>query len=246
MVNKYLNYNMLEMSLSCPSQTSLTDNELNQTFGDGVIQGLLPISAPSSADRDGSGLLTKTAIDGIVSSLKSSGVIPQPKSADGGELYLKKQTDLLKNVQAEYCFYDARYKYSLNKLFTAINNGYINNTPDTQAVIQKYLTSTQALNRRLNDLTQITNAVTEYMLSSTSDLEQEIRSFEKQITELQGKLLEQNKLISSNQAVSELNKQMVKFTEQKAKYSNNLLGLYSFLNVVALGLLVYVYKSASN
>ena len=58
------------------------------------------------------------------------------------------------------------------------------------------------------------------------------------------KLQKQNKIISSNQATMEINKQMVKFTEQKAKYSNNLLGLYSFLNIVALGILVYVYKSA--
>jgi uncharacterized membrane protein len=58
------------------------------------------------------------------------------------------------------------------------------------------------------------------------------------------KLDAQNKIITSNQAVTELNKQMVKFTEQKGKYSDNLLGLYSFLNIVALGLLIYVYKSA--
>jgi len=37
---------------------------------------------------------------------------------------------------------------------------------------------------------------------------------------------------------------MVKFSEEKNRYSANLLKLYSFLNVVALGLLVYVYKAA--
>ena len=83
------------------------------------------------------------------------------------------------------------------------------------------------------------------MLSTTSLSEVEIKAFDKKIRDKQEKLQKQNSIITSSQATAELNKQMVKFTEQKAKYSNNLLGLYSFLNVVALGLLVYVYKSSS-
>jgi hypothetical protein len=37
---------------------------------------------------------------------------------------------------------------------------------------------------------------------------------------------------------------MVKYSEEKARYTDNLLKLYSFLNVVALGLLVYVYRAS--
>jgi len=118
------------------------------------------------------------------------------------------------------------------------------NTGDTQAAIQKYLGLTQQLNQRLNDLTQITNAITEDMLSSATDIEADIKAFDKRIKEQKDKLDAQNKIISSGQAVTKLNKQMVRFTEEKARYSDNLLKLYSFLNIVALGLLVYVYKSA--
>jgi hypothetical protein len=39
---------------------------------------------------------------------------------------------------------------------------------------------------------------------------------------------------------------MVKYSEEKARYSDNLLKMYSFLNVVALGLLIYVYKAAGD
>ena len=231
------------MSFSCPAKTALTDTELSQTFGNGVTQGLLPSAPNPASDRDGSGMLNKNAVQSIIASLKGSGVVP-PASSGNAEVFVKKQAELLKNVKAEYCFYESRYKYSLEKLFDAINQGYMNNTGDTQASIQKYLTSTQALNQRLNDLTQIINGVTDDMLSSTTNLESEIKAFDKQIKEQQKKLAAQNNIISSNQAVTTINKQMVKFTEQKAKYSDNLLGLYSFLNIIALGLLVYVYKSA--
>ena len=231
------------MSFSCPNQTSLTDTDLNATFGNGTVQGLLPSSAKPASDRDGNGMLNKNAIQSIISSLKGSGVIPNVQTTTP-EIYTKKAQDLLKNVQSEYCFYEARYKYSLQRLLNAIQQGYMNNTGDVQNAVQRYLGTTQGLNQRLNDLTQIINGVTDDMLSSTNNLQDEIQAFDKQIREQKTKLDAQNKIISSNQAASELNKQMVKFTEQKAKYSDNLLGLYSFLNIVALGLLIYVYKSA--
>ena len=244
MVNKYKNkVKDSRMSFSCPAKTALTDTELSQTFGNGVVQGLLPSSPNGSSDRDGSGILNKNAVQSIISSLKGAGVIPTATTSNP-DVFMKKQAELLKNVQDEYCFYESRYKYSLEQLFNSINLGYMNNTGDAQASIQKYLQSTQALNQRLNDLTQIINGVTDDMLSSTTNLESEIKAFDTQIKEQQAKLTEQNKIISSSQAVTTINKQMVKFTEQKAKYSDNLLGLYSFLNIVALGLLVYVYKSA--
>jgi hypothetical protein len=231
------------MSFSCPNQTSLTDTDLNATFGNGTVQGLLPSSANPASDRDGKGMLNKNAVQSIISSLKGSGVVPNVQTTTP-EIYNKKAQDLLKNVQSEYCFYEARYKYSLQRLLNTIQQGYMNNTGDVQNGVQRYLGTTQGLNQRLNDLTQIINGVTDDMLSSTNNLQDEIQAFDKQIREQKTKLDAQNKIISSNQAASELNKQMVKFTEQKAKYSDNLLGLYSFLNVVALGLLIYVYKSA--
>ena len=57
------------------------------------------------------------------------------------------------------------------------------------------------------------------------------------------KLAQQNKIISSSDAVTKLNKEMVKYTEEKNRYTENLLKTYSVLNIVALGLLIYIYKS---
>ncbi len=228
---------------TCPTKTAITDTELSQIFTNGVKPGLLPSSSPGASDRDGNGLLNSTSLQATISSLKGSGIIPSPKKTSP-EMFVMKQQELIKDIQTEYCFYESRYKYSLDQLFNSISIGYSNNTGDVQTSIQKYLVSTQTLNQKLNDLVQIINAITEDMLSTTTGLEAEIKAFDKQMREEKEKLQKQNKIISSNQATLEINKQMVKFTEQKAKYSNNLLGLYSFLNIVALGLLVYVYKSA--
>lgn len=230
--------------MSCPAKTAITDSELNQTYSNKDKPGILPSSSPSSSDRDGNGMLKDTAIKALIGSLKGSGIIPTATPKGNPEEFMRKQQELLKNIEAEHCFYEARYKYSLEQLFKNINMGYMNNTGDVQGAIQTSLASTQALNQKLNDLTQIINGITEDMMSSTNSLQAETKALDAKMKEQKKKLDAQNKIISSNQAVTELNKQMVKFTEQKAKYSNNLLGLYSFLNIVALGLLIYVYKSA--
>ena len=222
-----------------------TDTDLNQTYSNDNKPGLLPSSPPSASDRDSTGILKQEVIANIVKSLKSQGIIPALAVTDDYESFVLRQDELLKNIDAEYVFYESRYKTALNNLFNTIREGYLNNTADIQYVIQSKLAISQNLNKKLNDLTQIINGVTEDMLASTSDLEGKIKTFDKQNKEHQIKLQEQNKIITSSQATTELNKQMVKFTEQKSKYSNNLLGLYSFLNVVALGLLVYVYKSSN-
>ena len=172
------------MAITCPTQASFTDNELNQTFGDAKITGVLP-STPST-DRDSSGMINTAAIAKIVASLKTAGIVPvaTTKDTDG---YIAKEAEFLKTIQAEYCHYDSRYKYALEKLFGAIRDGYNSNTADTSGTIQKYLSLTQTLNKRLNDLTQIINGVIDDMLKVTSEMEAEIAAFVKKIQEQQVK-----------------------------------------------------------
>lgn len=231
------------MSLTCPNTTALTDAEIDQTFGNTTTVGLLSLTPNNPSDRDSNGILNDTAVQTIVNSLKSSGIIPTPTPTNA-EVFISKQKSIIANVQSEYCFYYSRYKYSLEKLLNAIRQGYITNSQENQRLVQKYLQSTQTLNKKLNDLTQIVNGVTNEMLTKNTDLETEIQNLDRQIKEQQKKLAEQNKIISSSEAVTKLNKEMVKYTEEKARYTDNLLKMYSVLNVVALGLLIYVYKSA--
>jgi hypothetical protein len=232
------------MAFNCPKKSSLTETELNQTY-QATTPGLLPSSPNASSDRDENGMLKPEIVSSIIVSLKKMGTVPIANSATA-DMYVTKVKEFLVNVKAEYCFYDSRYKYSLERLFGAVRQGYITNTTDTQAMIQKYLSLSQGLNRRLNDLIQIINGATEDMLRSSDTLEEEIVTFNKKIKELKDKLEEQNKIITSNESVTKIRKEMVKFTEEKARYSGNLLQMYSFLNIVALGLLVYVYKAASD
>lgn len=229
----------------CPRQTISTDSELSATFGDATNVGVLPGTPNPSSDRDAKGKLTQSALSIIVTKLKGSGKIP-PSTGYTPEEFIQKQQALIQSLQTEYCFYESRYMYALDRVFNAIRSGYLTNTEDKKAIVERYLDSTKVLNLRLNDLTQIMNAITEHMLTTSDSIQEEIIRYNKQIKIQKENLDKQNKIINSGEAATNIRKEMVKYTEEKAKYTDNLLKLYSFLNIVTLGLLVYIYKAADN
>ena len=228
------------MSFTCPVETNLSPNQLTADFpGE---KRLLP-SSILPTDRNGEGMLTATMLSDWVGRLEGSGLLPVLKGTTPSA-YTAKVSALLHSAKQEYCFYDSRYRASLQYLFTAIRNATTNNTAEAKQVIDTRLQTTQTLNRKVNDIIQIMNAITDKMMKSSTTLQSEIEQFNKRLREQRDKLEEQNKIIQSNEAAMRLQKEMVKYSQEKARYSDNLLKMYSFLNIVALGLLVYVYKAA--
>ena len=192
---------------NCPKQTISTDSELERTFGDGTIVGVLPNTPNGVSDRDDKGKLLPTALSTILTSLKGKGIIPSATSYTE-DVFIEKQTNMIQNIQSEYCFYEARYKYSLDKLFSAVKSGYLTNSPDIQKSIQSILSITQTLNLRLNDLTQIINTISEDMLYTSNSLQEEIKQYNDKIQKQREKLDYQNSIISSSEAATKIRKEM--------------------------------------
>jgi hypothetical protein len=236
------------MAFTCPSKTDITSSQLGEVYTPSVTGGkkLLP-SSVSSTERDSTtGLLVPTALAAIISSLETDGTVPDPKKGTPST-YRARVKKLLEGAKNEYCFYDSRYRYSLEYLFSGIKSmAASTSSSELQQVVNTRLETAQTLNRKVNDLIQIMNAITEKMLSSSRTLQAEIDAFNTKLRAQRDKLEEQNKIIHSNEATMRIQKEMVKYTEEKSRYSDNLLKMYSFLNIVALGLLVYVYKAAGD
>jgi len=223
--------------MSCPlNAVSFTEDDLIKIYPN---QGLLPSPLSSDSDRE-NGMLKPDTVKTIVQNLKGSGIIPALTSTNA-EAFFTNQKNLLENIKSEYCFYYSMYAYCLQKLLKSISDGYLNTANSN--TITTYLNHTQMLNKKMNDLIQIINGVSEEMLQSSSIMDTEIKKFDNEARQLQLKLAQQNKIISSSDAVTKLNKEMVKYTEEKNRYTENLLKTYSVLNIVALGLLIYIYKS---
>ena len=105
------------MSFRCPSQTGLTEKDLVPYTGAGIL------SAADSTARDGQGMITPTAVASTLTTLRNTGVLPNIAGMTS-ENYSSKQRDFLTNVKKEYCYYESRYKYALDGLFSAIRDNY--------------------------------------------------------------------------------------------------------------------------
>jgi hypothetical protein len=253
------------MSLCQNQSTSFTDSDLTAEYGAGGQSGLLVAAALGSAGRDDSGLLSPTAVQAAARSLMTSGLVPlppqlgpmpgnqasqmNPKDQSRGseqeriDAFMRKDKAFLENLKREYCFYDARYKYALRQLITKLQAGYSDSNTQNQALIKKYLQLSQQLNQKLNDLTQLSNAITQLRLEQTQDQNAAINSLNAQLETRSNLLVKQNKILATEQGAANLYKDMTRYTKEKVDSTNNLLTFYSFLNITALGLLFYLYTA---
>lgn len=234
----------------CPTQdTSLTDTDLKSMYGTTTSPGLLPSDGFQQSDRESNGLLKADVLKTTVTSMTAAGKIPKPPSVSSNsgdiELYMKKNRQFIENLKLEYCFYDSRYKYALNQLFSKLKAGYSQTDLTNQSLIQTYLQASVALNMKLNDLSQIMNEITKQRLEQTQGQNSEINTINHALDQRSKKLSEQYKVLSSQQATAILYKDMVKYSKERADSTNNMLQLYSFMNIVMVGVLVYLYRSMS-
>ena len=233
--------------------TSMTDTSLQapytSTNGSPSLMGSANVASAERTDR---GLLTPTATLTAVKALKAQGLIPTPPTITSNsvsetgpiEAYMKQDQDFVTNLKAEYCYYDGRYRYALQQLIKGLQQGYTDSNTTNQQSIQNYLKLTQGLNRTLNDMTQLVNQITQQRRQETKDQSTSINSLNQELVSRGNQLGAQNDILQKEQGAANLYKEMVKFTREKANYTNNMLALYSFLNITALGLLFYIYRSA--
>ncbi len=156
-----------------------------------------------------------------------------------------KETATMGKIQDEYCFYYFRYKYSLETLFDKlVNTSKMNSLSDAdKADIQSKLTRAKNFNEKLNDIIQITNYIAEKRAKEMRDQNVEINTLNASIKSTFDTLQAHSKMLNSETSITDLRKRMVEFTEEKNRSASNLLSLYGFLNLVAIGLLFYIARS---
>lgn len=239
------------MTLCTSSTQSFTNTDLNALYnGQGPV---LPTPTPqgNSTDRDSSnaGLLKKEFLDAHIQRLKTANIIPAEPSLQSTisqdtalAQYTAALNNLVDNLKTEYCFYDARYKYAIRDLFTSIASATSTNATNGSLTAKTDICI--LLNYRLKDLSQTISAITESINTSTKGLNTNINSLNSELSSYFTKLRGQAEILKSEAPTAEIRKRMVEYTREKAKATNNLLSLYFFLDVVALGMLFYIYKAA--
>lgn len=156
-----------------------------------------------------------------------------------------KESSTMSKIQQEYCYNYFRYRYSLETLFDKLATTSKQPTlrDADKADIQSKLTRAKTYNEKLNDLIQITNFIAQKRATEMRQQNSEINTMNSDIKATFDTLQHHSKVLNSETSVTDLRKRMVEFTEEKNRSALNLLSLYGFLNLVAIGLLFYIARS---
>jgi len=184
-------------------------------------------SSPTQAE-----ILTKfreMADPPIITLLDSYGFTPLTSMSGTTPTALQSQLDSFNNkVKFTYCYYNKLYRTALANFFTTPAN----NEGRKLAI---------KLNIKLTILVAGIERIKTYFQSKAADIM--VTSNNSNLIQItSAKLQTQLQTLSSKDSDKQLYARMVEYTEEKNQAHRNLLGMYTVLNLVALGLIFYIAK----
>jgi len=170
-----------------------------------------------------------------------TGQVPQKK--------ISVSYDLLYSLQYEFCYYAKLYKTLLSDYITIQNT----TATDTQGssftttmkndLIKTLVNNLNVVNLRLKDITEICTVISARQTADISTMNTSVNKFLTSITANSKTLKDNATILSSSDRESRLRSRMIEYSDEKNSYANQLLAMYGFANLIALGLLFYIYKS---
>jgi hypothetical protein len=157
--------------------------------------------------------------------------------------------DLLYSLQYEFCYYAKLYKTLLSDYITIQNTtasdaGGATFTPTMKDnLIKTVINNLNAANLRLKDITEICTIISSRQSADLATMNTSVNRFLSNITANSRTLRENATTLSSKDMESRLRSRMIEYSDEKNAYANQLLAMYGFANLIAVGLLFYIYKS---
>lgn len=249
------------MPFCSAGNSSYTDTELQSTYTsqNTANPAIISVIEGNPRTRNEDGFLTSTSVSELVTRMISLNLIPSPPvstspgraiTENENTTYKTKDTSFKTNAKSEFCFYFQRYTYIQNKLITLLNSP----TPQT-AEFNRYLNMATALKKRLYDITYIIEGVknkrddpTDTINTILTDMKNEVNiissaSNTNTDTINSSTSINTTTTTTASEDVKNIRRQMMGYTKEKVRATENLLSLYSFMNIFAIGMLVYVYRS---
>lgn len=248
------------MSSCPPAQPTYTNSELTTRYSGGIMEA----TSPSDANRTSEGLLKPEYIASRIASLKAGNtplipaapVIPTPeqKNIDANvaiQAYVSKTENLKNIIKSEYCHYLGRYQFAIKKMVESIGSattsgtgvGTGNSGPSVAVAVRTYTDAAKIINTSLLDLSQLANGITEDQYNQAKEFNTRINDLNTEINNYFAVLRGHAAILKKEVPAVEIRKRMVEYTKEKSNAHRNLLSFYFFLDIVALGILFYVYKA---
>lgn len=243
------------MSFCGTTRTDLT-TATNLRAGYTAQNAVLPVTGlPADVDMSDDGKITDSWLTSALQRLQTSNIIPtvpslnstetnpfgRPEGVDPLKTYVEKEDAFKNSLKAEYCWYEQAYKKALENFLDSVVAASQASNPDTSS-IDNQLQLLKELNTKLNTLTQLTNRIALLRYQQTRELGDSINQLNDSLSSKRTSLQEHAKIFKSESAAADLHKRMVEYTLEKNKANGNLLGLYAVLNLLALGLVIYIAR----
>jgi len=162
-------------------------------------------------------------------------------------------------LQTEYCYYYKRYVFGLTQVLNTAkeasaiteSTAIVGSNPSITYNSAKI--TTQTINSKLNQLIQIMQKLQETRFKSLTGTDDSYYSkfSSSAANSLNGKLQAQQESLAAQSALlqsgsfnDDVKQSMIDYTLEKNSSSRNLLAVYGFMNIVAVGLLFYIYKAS--
>lgn len=237
-----------------PVVQQIVANRYNPTFtGNLSATGFWKPEASAALGNSG-GAVYQFFLDTNVPGKTYKVITPQAELASGltGQVPQKKVSvsyDLLYSLQYEFCYYAKLYKTLLSDYITIQNT----TASDQQAsaftttmkndLIKTLVNNLNVVNLRLKDITEICTIISARQTADISTMNDSVNKFLTSITANSKTLKDNASILSSKDRESRLRSRMIEYSDEKNAYANQLLAMYGFANLIALGLLFYIYKS---
>jgi hypothetical protein len=148
-------------------------------------------------------------------------------------------------IQNEFCYYYRRYIFALNKLLT---DATATNLP---ADYDATKTNTINLNKKLNHIIQLLQKLLQSRQNTLNNYygtevgQNGVQNANDTLNATLTTLQQHSTALENNQLEQTVKSSMIDYTIEKNESSRNLLAVYCFMNIVAVGILYQLYKSSS-
>jgi len=216
--------------VSCLPSGSVIDDQgnVNSATLKAHVEKLIRDTAPSISPDD----LSTATVRPV-----SQTIIPSP-----AEMYAKKAKTLRDSINKEYCHYYVRYMWGITKILNDATASGAVVSPDLKANVQN-------LNTKLNTIILVMKGVVNSRLNALESYygaegdPKSVNYLNKELDDARKKLAMHSEKLQKNDMSSDIQQSMIDYSLEKNSSSRNLLALYGFMNIVAAGLLFYLYKN---
>jgi hypothetical protein len=187
--------------------------------------------------------------DGSVDSAKLNGFVTEflsqasppatlgsASSDNQSQEFATRSSALRTSMRAEYCWYYNRYFWALTQILTKASQ--------SGAVIDPILkVNTAILNSKLNGILLVMKSTINSRMNQLNGYYTagDVNSQNGALDTARKRLAAHSKILQNNDLQSDVQSAMIQYSIEKNSSSRNLLAIYGFMNIVAVGLLFYLY-----